>query len=105
MYLSYESKSTFKKDKVVKNNLGGTGFNEEDQKLIQEIEANQKRANKNKKSARPSDIQQVQEESNDTDTLYHPVDDDDIQIGTRDAIELKPQNSNEDAFFIMPEKT
>ena len=42
MYLSYESKSTFKKDKALKNNVGVSGFNEEDQKLIKEIEANQK---------------------------------------------------------------
>jgi hypothetical protein len=32
------------------------------------------------------------------------VDDDDIQSGTRDVIELKPHQSNEDAFFIMPER-
>ena len=38
------------------------------------------------------------------DTLYMPVDVDDIQSGTRDAIELKPAKSNEDAFFIIPEK-
>lgn len=30
MYLSYESKSTFKKDKALKNNVGVSGFNEED---------------------------------------------------------------------------
>ena len=42
MYMSYESKSTFKKDKALKNNVGVSGFNEEDQKLIKEIEANQK---------------------------------------------------------------
>ena len=35
--------------------------------------------------------------------LYCEVDDDDIQSGTRDAIELKPSRSNEDAFFMMPE--
>ena len=37
------------------------------------------------------------------DSLFYPVDDDDIQSGTRDAIELKPARSNEDAFFIIPE--
>ena len=31
------------------------------------------------------------------------VDDDDIQSGTREAIELKPEKSNENAFFIIPE--
>jgi hypothetical protein len=31
------------------------------------------------------------------------VDDDDIQSGSRDAIELKPARSNEDAFFMIPE--
>lgn len=44
-------------------------------------------------------------QNQDSETLYQPVDDDDIQIGTRDAIELKPARSNEDAFFIIPEKT
>lgn len=37
------------------------------------------------------------------DSLYNPLDDDDIQSGSRDAIELKPARSNEDAFFIIPE--
>ena len=37
------------------------------------------------------------------DSLFYPVDDDDIQSGTSDAIELKPARSNEDAFFIIPE--
>ena len=36
--------------------------------------------------------------------LFFPVDDDDIQNGSRDPIELKPLKSNEDAFFILPEK-
>lgn len=36
--------------------------------------------------------------------FYFPVDDDDIQSGLRVAIELKPGGSNEDAFFILPEK-
>jgi len=35
--------------------------------------------------------------------LYWPVDEDDIQSGSRDAIELKPARSNEDAFFVHPE--
>ena len=35
--------------------------------------------------------------------LFNEVDDEDIQSGTRDAIELKPARSNEDAFFILPE--
>ena len=35
--------------------------------------------------------------------MFWSVDDDDIQSGTRDAIELKPSRSNEDAFFIIPE--
>ena len=35
--------------------------------------------------------------------LFCEVDDDDIQSGSRDAIELKPARSNEDAFFIIPE--
>lgn len=39
----------------------------------------------------------------DDEHLFWPVDDDDIQSGTRDAIELKPARSNEDAFFILPE--
>jgi len=38
------------------------------------------------------------------DKLFWPVDDDDLQSGTRDAIELKPARSNEDAFFIIPER-
>lgn len=38
-----------------------------------------------------------------SDRLYWPVDDDDIQAGSRDAVELKPTRSNEDAFFIIPE--
>jgi hypothetical protein len=38
------------------------------------------------------------------DSLFYPVDDDDIQSGSKDAIELKPAKSNEDAFFIIPEK-
>ena len=37
------------------------------------------------------------------DNLFNEVDDEDIQNGTRDAIELKPARSNEDAFFILPE--
>jgi hypothetical protein len=37
------------------------------------------------------------------DSLFYPVDEEDIQSGSRDAIELKPQRSNEDAFFIIPE--
>lgn len=37
------------------------------------------------------------------EVLYQPVDDDDIQSGSRDAIELKPARSNEDAFFIINE--
>ena len=41
--------------------------------------------------------------NSETDILYSPVDIDDIQSGTRDAIELKPAKSNEDAFFIIPE--
>ena len=32
------------------------------------------------------------------------MDDDDLQSGTRDPIELKPARSNEDAFFIIPEE-
>lgn len=40
-----------------------------------------------------------------TEILYTPVDVDDIQSGTRDAIELKPAKSNEDAFFIIPENS
>ena len=39
----------------------------------------------------------------DDEHLFWPVDDDDIQSGTMDAIELKPARSNEDAFFIIPE--
>jgi hypothetical protein len=35
--------------------------------------------------------------------LYVPVDRDDIISGTRDAVELKPIMSNEDAFFMIPE--
>lgn len=35
---------------------------------------------------------------------YLPVDDDDIQCGTRDAIDLKATRSNENAFFINPEQ-
>jgi hypothetical protein len=38
-----------------------------------------------------------------SDRLYWPVDDDDIQAGSRDAVELKPSRSNEDAFFVIPE--
>lgn len=38
------------------------------------------------------------------ENLFYPVDDDDIQNGSRDPIELKPQKSNEDAFFILPER-
>jgi hypothetical protein len=41
--------------------------------------------------------------STESEILYMPVDVDDIQSGTRDAIELKPAKSNEDAFFIIPE--
>lgn len=37
------------------------------------------------------------------DKYYLPVDDDDIQCGTRDAIDLKATRSNENAFFIIPE--
>jgi hypothetical protein len=40
----------------------------------------------------------------DDENLFCPVDDDDIQNGSRDPIELKPQKSNEDAFFILPER-
>jgi len=32
------------------------------------------------------------------------VDIDDIQSGSRDAVELTPARSNEDAFFIIPEQ-
>lgn len=35
--------------------------------------------------------------------MYYQVEADDIQSGSRDAIELKPARSNEDAFFINPE--
>lgn len=35
--------------------------------------------------------------------LYCEVDDDDIQTGSRDAVELKPGRTNDDAFFIIPE--
>jgi len=35
--------------------------------------------------------------------LFWPVDDGDIYNGSRDAIELKPARSNEDAFFLVPE--
>lgn len=38
------------------------------------------------------------------DILFQVVDPDDIQNGTRDAVELKPERSNEDAFFLIPEK-
>jgi hypothetical protein len=55
MYLSYESKSTFAAVKSTSKNAAVGGFNDEDQKLIQEIEANQKQANKSKKSARPTE--------------------------------------------------
>lgn len=37
------------------------------------------------------------------EVLYVPVERDDIISGTRDAIELKPIMSNEDAFFMIPE--
>jgi len=37
--------------------------------------------------------------------LFNEVDDEDITSGSRDAIELKPARSNEDAFFILPEGT
>tara|TARA_B110000285_G_scaffold229189_1_gene293476 strand:+ start:139 stop:282 length:144 start_codon:yes stop_codon:yes gene_type:complete len=47
--------------------------------LIQEIEANQKQANKSKKSARPTETTPAQGGTNDnSEVLYFPVDDDDI---------------------------
>lgn len=36
-------------------------------------------------------------------SLYQPVGDEDIQTGTRDAIELKQDKLNEDAYFVIPE--
>ena len=36
--------------------------------------------------------------------LFWPVDDDDIQSGTREVIVMKPLKTNENAFFIIPEE-
>ena len=51
-------------------------MDEEDQKLIQEIEANQKQLNKKSKVAKAETL--TGNKNQDTDTLYQPVDDDDI---------------------------
>lgn len=51
------------------------------------------------KSKAKGESSEVEEEK-----YYLPVDDDDIQCGTRDAIDLKATRSNENAFFINPEQ-
>lgn len=76
MFLSYETKSSFAINKKSTTKTGG-----EDNRSTSDLNISRGLGEK----------------------LYCEVDDDDIQSGTRDAIELKPSRSNEDAFFIMPE--